>query len=108
MVEFDAALVRQAVLQEKRTALIEFWAGWCVFSRLLLPKTEALGRAFGDRALVGRLDAERHEALVRDLGIEFLPAMGFFHGGELVRKWYGDFPIQEAVELLRRHSPPGP
>ncbi len=86
----DGATLAPA-LAESRLAIIEFWADWCLFSRLLRSKTQRLAARYGDRLLVARCRLDQHEAAER-IGIRYLPAMVLFREGKLLRKWYGDAP----------------
>jgi thioredoxin-like negative regulator of GroEL len=105
MLDFGEHLLNDSVLTRHQPALVEFWAPWCVYSLLVKRKTEAMSERFGSQLLIGRLNIEEHMALVKSLGIEFVPALGFFHGGRLVEKWYGDLPLRAITDVIARYEP---
>ena len=104
MLDFGEDLLNDVVFARQQPALVEFWAPWCASSRLLKPKTEAMSQRFADQLLIGRLNIEEHMTLVKSLGIEFVPALGFFHGGRLVEKWYGDLPVRAITDAIARYE----
>jgi thioredoxin-like negative regulator of GroEL len=86
-----------------RFALIEVWAPWCLYSRLLKPKTIELSTRWPGRVVVGRVDAGPNEPALRKLGIEFVPAVALLERGELLEKWYGDTPVKTIADVVSRH-----
>jgi thioredoxin-like negative regulator of GroEL len=108
MVDVSEQMVRELALVKKRPALVEFWVPWCVYNLLLKPKMETLDAQFGGRVLVGRLNVEEHMPLVKELGIEFVPALAFFHGGRVAEKWYGDLPLRALCEAIAKYEPVNP
>jgi len=83
-------------------AILEFWAEWCPYSRLLRPKLERLAERYGDRLLLARVDAEQHRGIVEAVGLEYIPALILFHGGQPVRRLYGDRHLGELVAHVER------
>jgi thioredoxin 1 len=108
MVELTAALFDERVSRGGTPALIEFWAPWCPYCRLLKPKVEQLGREFGAALLVGRVDVVAEEALARSRGIEFVPGLALFDGGRVVQAWYGDIDRREVAEFIAARIPLSP
>jgi thioredoxin 1 len=100
MIEFNASQFEEQVVREGRPALVEFWAPWCVYCRLLKPKVERLGRAFGAALLVGRVDVVAEEALARSQGITCVPGLALFIRSQSVQIWYGDVPEREISNLI--------
>ena len=102
-----ADLITERALHGGQPALVEFWTPWCLYSLLLKPKTETLSQLIGDRVLVGRLNVEEYMSFGKSLGIEFVPALAFFHGGHLVQKWYGDLPLRAITDVISRYESVG-
>ena len=90
--DLDGATLDSALV-EQRLAIVEFWADWCLFSRLLYPRSRYLAAKYRDRLLVARCRLEGDEAAVERFDIRYLPAVALFRGKKLLRKWYGDVPI---------------
>jgi thioredoxin 1 len=83
-------------------AIVEFWAAWCPYARLLRPKLERLAERYGDRLLLARVDADRHPGIAQMIGVEYLPALVLFRGGQPVRQLYGDRHFGELVAHVDR------
>jgi thioredoxin-like negative regulator of GroEL len=102
----DGATLEPA-LAKSRLALVEFWADWCWFSRLLFPKSRWLAARYGDHLLVARCRLDGSEAAIARIGIRYLPAVVLFRAGKPLRKWYGDVPasgLVRAVESLAENA----
>lgn len=100
--ELDGASLEPALV-ENRAALVEFWADWCLFSRLLLPKSRWLAACYGTRLLVARCRLDARDPAVERFGIRYLPAVLLFEVGRPRRRWYGDTParlLARAIESL--------
>jgi thioredoxin 1 len=97
----DEAFHRE-IVGAGQAAVVEFWAGWCPYSRLLRPKLERLHELYGDRLLVRRLEVDRHPAAAASIGLEYIPALVFFRGGRAVRRLYGDRHLAELVARVER------
>lgn len=92
----------QAIVAGGAPAIVEFWAEWCPYARLVRPKLERLAARYGDRLLVARGDAERHPGVVEAVGLEYIPALILFRGGQPVRRLYGDRHLGELVAHVER------
>lgn len=74
--------------------LVEFWADWCLYSLLVKRKTEKLAELYRDRVGVGRINAELDAWIADHLQVEYIPATLFLQEGKVVKRWYGDTPMQ--------------
>jgi thioredoxin 1 len=100
--ELTEELFQREIVTEGVAAVVEFWAPWCPYSRLARPKLERLRQRYGERLRIGRVDADRHPALVAALGLEYIPALVLFRGGRPLRRLYGDRHLGELVAHLER------
>jgi thioredoxin 1 len=69
--------------------LVAFWAEGYGSWHLLAPELAALAEAFRGRAAVATLDVEAEPETPKRYGIETLPAVLFFKGGEVVDRLTG-------------------
>ena len=102
MNEWSEERFRREVVEDGAPALVEFWAEWCAYSRLLPPKLAQLEERYGERLSTGRIDVERYPALVRSLGLRYIPALVLFDAGVRVRTIYGDRHLGELVAYVER------
>jgi thioredoxin 1 len=83
-------------------AIVDFWAEWCPYTRLVRPKLERLAERYGARLLLARVDADRYPCIVKAVGLEYIPALVLFRGGQPVRRLYGDRHLGELVAHVER------
>jgi len=93
LLELEGASLAPA-LAKQRWALVEFWADWCLFSRLLLPKSRWLAARYGERLLVARCRLDARDAAAAQFGIRYMPAVMLFAAGKPRLRWYGDTPVR--------------
>ena len=93
----------EAEMMSAEWALVEFFGRWCLYSALLKPKIAACSSRFGAAILVGSLDVDTHAATVRELGIEYVPAVALLHRGSVVERWYGDLPVSVISDAVERY-----
>lgn len=102
MIELTEESFQREILADGGPALVEFRAGWCPYSLLIRPKLEGLAERYGDRLRIARADVERTPEAVREVGLEYVPALVLFRGGRPVRRLYGDRALGELVAQVER------
>lgn len=66
---------------EQETALVDFYADWCVYCRRLAPVLEQVAAECEGRLVVGKVDVEAENALARAEDIELLPTLKLYRSG---------------------------
>jgi thioredoxin 1 len=79
--EFDSV-----VLQSEVPVLVDFWAAWCGPCRRVAPEIDAVAEQFGEKAKVVKVDVDAEGELAARYGIQAIPALFVFKGGQVVEQ----------------------
>lgn len=91
---------RQQVLKSKKPVLVDFWASWCGPCHQIAPYVEKIALEHGSKIKVVKLDIDANQVIARRYGIQSIPTMMMFEGGQPANKITGANPValQKMVE----------
>ncbi|MDP6443581.1 MAG: thioredoxin [Pirellulaceae bacterium] len=93
---FDAEVVNSA-----EPVLVDFWAPWCMPCRQIAPMIDELAEENSGAVKVGKVNIDDNKGTARAYGIEGIPTLLVFKGGEVVQRFQGAQPkpkIQDALD----------
>jgi thioredoxin 1 len=99
----DEASFDEAVLQQTSPVLVDFYADWCGPCRAMEPALRDIAREYEGEIRVVKLDVDKNAVLQERYGVQGIPALLFFHGGEVRDRITGAAPrstIAAAIERL--------
>ena len=94
---FTDANFQAEVLKSETPVLVDFWAEWCGPCRMLAPVIERIATANGDKLVVGKLNVDENQQIPQQFGIQGIPTVIIFKGGNVARQIVG-FQSQENIQ----------
>ena len=77
----------QRLIDGSELVLVDFHADWCGPCKMLEPTVESI--AAGTDAAVAKVDIDDHQGIAREFGVQGVPALYLFAGGEASQRWVG-------------------
>lgn len=87
---------QEKVLDSDQPALVDFWAEWCMPCKMLAPAVEELADEYAGKVTVGKVDTDNNREISLKFGINAIPTVMIFKGGEVVQKFVG---LQQKADL---------
>ncbi len=97
----DTALI-QAV-KEAPALLLDVWAAWCGPCRLMAPLMDWAASTYGEKLVVAKLNADDSPDAVERLGVQGLPTLILYKGGQEVARHEGAIPRTQLQSFLEPH-----
>ena len=82
--------------------LVDFWADWCGPCKMAAPEVEATARDMAGRAVVLKVDTERHPQIAAEYDVRGIPNFAVIRGGLLVNQQAGVVPSAVMKQWLEK------
>jgi thioredoxin 2 len=105
-IEADPEIFREITRDARVPVLVDFWAAWCAPCRVAAPEVERAAAEMAGRALVLKVDTERHPQLAAEFGVRSIPNFVVVKGGLLLFQQAGVVGSAQMKEWLLRAGAP--
>lgn len=95
MANFDAE-----VLQATGLVLVDFWAPWCGPCRAMAPVLDTISQEQEGKVKVVKVNVDDNQQLAVRFGVQSIPTLIIFKGGEPVDRMVGVTPRDELTRKL--------
>ena len=72
------------IIEEKKVAVIEYWAPWCTYCRRIGPAYDKLGAEYADKLVLGKVNIDDEPQIASLNDIEVIPTFVFYKDGQAV------------------------
>lgn len=100
--EMRKADFEKKVMEEKKTALIEFWAPWCSHCRRIAPLFQQMAEKKSDKLLFGQINVDEERDLARQYGMTVIPTLLLFQGGQVQGSITAPGSIAQIEDFIRQ------
>ena len=101
-IEINEANFERDVLQSKEPVLVDFWAEWCGPCKMLGPVLDEIATEQSGRVKVAKVNVDSNPVLAARYGIQSIPTLLFFAGGEVRDQTIGAVAKRMIVSKLEK------
>ncbi len=84
------------------TALIDFYADWCMPCVMMGPIVEDVAEKFGNKLKVGKVNVEDGHAIAQKFNVSSIPNFVLFKDGKVVANFVGAMSEDDFSEKLKK------
>ncbi len=90
----------EKVLNADLPVLVDFWAPWCGPCRMIAPLLENIAEDYAGKVVVVKVNTDENPDRAMHYGVQGIPTLLVFSGGELIREHVGAVPEPHLRELV--------
>lgn len=89
MKEIKSAADFQALANQNKPVLLDFYADWCGPCQALLPTVEKLAKQYEDDVEIVKVNVDNNRELAQKFGVRSIPALFFVQNGAIEERLVG-------------------
>ena len=98
--DFTDANFQTDVLSSEVPVLVDFWAPWCGPCRMLAPTVDAIATEYSGKIRVGKVNTDENPRVATSYGIQSIPTLMMFKGGQVVNTIMGAQPKERIKTMI--------
>jgi thioredoxin 1 len=91
------------VLKSGTPVLVDFWAEWCGPCKMIAPLVDDIAKKYEGKLRVGKMDVDVHGNVPQLYGIQGIPTLILFKGGEAVQMIVGYKTKDQLDKAVSQH-----
>lgn len=100
VLEFTDSNFQAEVEEADQPVLVDFWAAWCGPCKMIAPTIEELANDYDGKARIGKVDIDQNQEVAMKHGIQAIPTILVFKGGQVVERFQGVSPKEKLSAAL--------
>ena len=99
-IELTDATFDEMVHNSDAPVLVDFWAPWCGPCKMITPIIEEIAEHYGETAKICKLNTDDARDSAVEFGINAIPTIILFKGGQIQKKWVGLTSKKDLMEAI--------
>ncbi len=102
IIELNDDNFEDEVLKAELPIMVDFWAPWCGPCKAIGPTVEALEKTYGEKMNFVKVNVDENPVVPSKYGIQAIPTLIFFKGGEVVDTITGMVAKEKLEESIKK------